>query len=91
MKIISGVGKPLMQGDVAFDDLESNFTKKVNASTGLFYEAIPFEMLRTYETKPQVVVQVGDFPAVCKNLTCHYNYTQPEGEITAFTFTKSTK
>lgn len=55
----------------------------------IFYEAIPFDMIRTYETKPQVLVQVGDYPAVCKNLDCDYTYVEPEGEVTGFTYTSS--
>jgi len=92
MKIVSGVDVPLTQGStVSADQLEYNSTKVVNASKSLFYESIPFEMLRTHETKPQVVVQVGDYPAVCKNLTCHYNYTVPEGIVTGFTYTAATR
>lgn len=92
MKIVSGVGKPLVQGaTVSAADLEYNSTKVVNASQSLFFESIPFEMLRTHETKPQVIVQVGDFPAVCKNLTCHFNYTVPEGNVTGFTYTAASK
>jgi hypothetical protein len=66
-----------------------NQTKIVNASTNLFYPVIPFEMLKTYETEPQVIVKVGDLPAVCHNMTCQWNYTIPEGEITAFTHTQT--
>lgn len=57
----------------------------------MFYEPIPFEMIKTYETKPQVIVNVGDMPAVCKNLTCDFTYTAPVGEITEFTYTAATK
>jgi len=48
-------------------------------------------MLRTYETKPQLLVTVDDLPAVCKNLTCDYSYILPEGNVTSFTYTESTK
>jgi len=34
----------------------ANTTRLVNATNALFYPAIPFEMLRTYETQPQVIV-----------------------------------
>lgn len=59
--------------------------------TNLFYEPIPFEMLKTYETKPQVIVNVGEMPAVCKNLTCDFTYTAPVGEITGFTYDEGAK
>jgi hypothetical protein len=48
-------------------------------------------MIKSYETKPQVIVNVGDMPAVCKNLTCDFTYTTPVGEITEFTYTKASK
>lgn len=75
--------------------LGGNTTSKQNVTVpygkNLFYEPIPFEMLRTYETQPQVIVTVGDNPAVCHNLTCHFNYSVPQGEVTAYTYTTATK
>jgi hypothetical protein len=60
-------------------------------SSNLFYEGIPFEFLKTYETEPQLIVKVNDDPVVCHNLTCDFRYIMPEGEITSFTFTESTR
>ena len=52
MRIISGVDTPLTHTKLAY-----NQSKIVNATNDLvFYEAIPFEMLRTFETNPQVEV-----------------------------------
>lgn len=82
MKIISGVDSP-MTGD----KLVSNFTKIINATNDvIFYESIPFEMLRTYETAPQIKVNIGDYPAVCKNLNCNFHYVVPVGEVHNFTY-----
>jgi hypothetical protein len=86
MRILTGKDTPLGGTNITF-----NQTKAVEASTNLFYEAIPFEMLRTYETEPQVLVTVGGYPAVCHNLTCHYHYTEPEGEVTAFQYAAASK
>lgn len=87
MRIISGVDTPLTHSKLQF-----NQSKIVNATNDLiFYEAIPFEMLRTFETNPQVEVQVGDYPAVCKNINCDYNFVIPEGEVTGFTYTAGTR
>jgi len=58
-------------------------------SSNLFYEPIPFEMLKTYETEPQVIVKVKDLPAVCHNLTCDFHYTEPVGVVESFTFDES--
>ena len=52
MRIISGVDTPLSNPKLVF-----NQSKIINATNDLvFYEAIPFEMLRTFETAPQVEV-----------------------------------
>jgi hypothetical protein len=50
MKIINGVDTPL--SDDSEVELVQNHTKVVNASDNIFYENIPFEMLRTFETEP---------------------------------------
>lgn len=81
MRIISGKNSELPEA-VVF-----NQSKPINASTNLYFEAVPFEMMRTYETQPQVIVKVGELPAVCHNLTCNFKYTTPVGEVTAFTYT----
>jgi len=60
-------------------------------NTNLFYEPIPFEFLKTYETKPQLIVEVDGLPAVCHNLTCDFTYTESVGEVTAFTFDTTSK
>ena len=59
--------------------------------TNLFYNPVPFEFLKTYEEKPQLIVKVGDQPAVCHNMTCDFTYTEPTGEITAVTYDKTSK
>jgi hypothetical protein len=59
-------------------------------SDNLFYEPVPFEFLRTFEEKPQLIVTVNDVPAVCHNLTCDFNYTEPVGEISNFLFNHNT-
>jgi hypothetical protein len=85
-EIVTSENNPLSSG---------NYTNYANVtvpySSNLFYEPIPFEMMRTYETEPQIIVTVGDQPAVCHNLTCDFTYILPEGEITAFTYTEATK
>jgi len=73
MKIVTGVDQPLTG-----TRLVSNNTKIIEATNDIiYYEAIPFDMLRTYETAPQVKVMVGDYPAVCKNLECGYHFVEP--------------
>jgi len=57
-----------------------------SASNNIYYPSIPFEMLRTKETMPQVQLTVGGVPAACHGLNCDYNYIAATGSITAFTF-----
>jgi hypothetical protein len=38
-----------------------------------------------------MLVEVGDLPAVCHNMTCDFTYIPNVGEITAFTFTEGSK
>jgi hypothetical protein len=85
-EIVQSETTPLVGGNLTFF---ANTT--VPYGTNLFYEPIPFEMLRTFETEPQLIVSVGKLPAVCHNLTCDFTYILPEGEITAFTYDESTK
>ena len=47
-------------------------------------------MLKTYETEPQVLVQVGELPAVCHNLTCDFKYIVPVGEVIEYSFDNTT-
>ena len=56
----------------------------------VFYEPIPFELLRTYETKPQITITVDGQPVVCKNLDCDFSYIDPVGEVTSFSFDDGT-
>jgi len=72
----------------------ANWTTWANISSpmgrNLFYNPIPFEMLRTVEEKPQLLVTVDSRPVVCHNMTCDFEYIRPVGEITAFSFDADT-
>ena len=60
-------------------------------STNLFYNPVPFEFLKTFEEKPQLIVNVGSQPAVCHNMTCDFTYVENKGEVTGFKFDETTK
>ena len=45
------------------------------------YEAVPFEMIRTAHTAPQVLVSIDDLPAVCTG-SCDYTYSAAQGLLT---------
>ena len=38
----------------------------------LMFWPIPFEMLETYEEKPQMLVEIDDMPAVCHSMDCSF-------------------
>jgi hypothetical protein len=59
-------------------------------SQNIFYEPIPFELLKTYETAPQIMVSVNNTPAVCHSMACDFTYTVAAAEVNAFTFDPST-
>lgn len=85
-KIIDSDVSPLKGDDIVITD-----ETIVPYGTNLFYDPVPFEFLRTYEEKPQVIVSVGEQPAVCHNMTCDFTYTKPVGEITSSTYDQATR
>ena len=85
-EIVTGTNTPLTGQNIVYDQATT-----VPYSQNLFYEPIPFEMLKTYETKPQIIVTVDGKPAVCHSMTCDYQYTDPVGSISSFTFDASTR
>jgi hypothetical protein len=86
LSIVSDTTTPLTGEEINLST--ENF---VPFSPNLFYEPIPFEFLRTYETKPQVLVTVNGEPAACHGLECDYQFIEPAGQITSFTYTESTR
>ena len=85
-EIVKSETSPLVGGDLVYKS-ETIYPY----GTNLFYNPIPFEFLKTFEEKPQIIVNVGDQPAVCHNMTCDFTYTEPTGEITGVTYDKTTK
>jgi hypothetical protein len=57
----------------------------------LLFWPIPFEMLETYEEKPQFLVEVDNMPAVCHSMKCSWMHIPAKGEVTAFTYDEGTK
>lgn len=86
MQILPGVDDPLTG-----EELEFRSIKVVPASDNLYYDVVPFEMLRTVETKPQVIMTIDGLPAVCHNLTCDFTYVEPKGEVTGFNYINTTR
>lgn len=87
-EVVSDDTTPLKAGEAQLDMVAKTI---VEGGKNLFYDAIPFENLKTYEEMPQVMVTIGGKPAVCHNLNCHFNYTKAVGEVTGFTFDEATR
>jgi len=66
-------------------DDQPEFVWDIEATYGpnAFIEVLPFEMLYTANTKPQVIVTIGDMPAVCANVYCNYEYQSTTALVTA--------
>jgi hypothetical protein len=84
-RIVSATSDPLTG-----ENLTYNQTTITPYSTNIQYDPIPFEMLRTYENKTQLIVTVDGNPAVCHNMTCNMAYIVPDAEVTGFSFADST-
>ena len=78
-------------GELENVGIVSETEEVVPLSSKIFYENIPFEMLKTVETRPQVIASVGGLPAVCKNLNCDYEYRNATAEITSWIYNPSTR
>jgi hypothetical protein len=62
----------------------------IEKSHNLFWEPIPFELLKTYETEPQVIISVDGLPAVCHSMDCGFKFVEAIGAMTTFTFDEAT-
>lgn len=50
-------------------------------------DVLPFEMLYTAETQPQVIVMIDDYPALCATTECGYVYETTDALITGVAVT----
>lgn len=57
----------------------------------LVFWPIPFEMLETYEEKPQMLVEIDDMPAVCHSMECEFTHIPAVGSVASFTFVEGTR
>lgn len=85
--IVSDDTSPL-EGD---GDLQYDGKCEQSYGSSVFYEQIPYEMLRTYVEKSQIKVKVGNELAICGNNNCGYTFKRARAVIKKFTYTKITK
>jgi hypothetical protein len=90
-EIVTGDTKPLVGDTDLSKPLTFSQTETQKFGTSIMYEVIPFEMLKTFVEKPQVIMMVGDFPAACDKVTCDYMYTTTALEISDFKYDPTTK
>jgi hypothetical protein len=79
-EIVSAEDDPLVGTNIQF-----NSETIVPYGKNLLFFPIPFEMLETYEEKPQMLVEIDDMPAVCHSMDCGFMHIPAVGEITEFT------
>lgn len=92
-EVVSFEDNPLI-GEITYDA-----ETIVPYDKNLLFFPIPFEMLETYEEKPQFLVEVEtmednrvrNMPAVCHSRKCDFTHIPAVGEITSFTFDASSK
>ena len=77
-EVISNEDNPLV-GDITY-----NAETIVPYGKNLMFWPIPFEMLETYEEKPQMLVEIDDMPAVCHSMECSFMHIPAVGEVTQF-------
>ena len=74
--IIDWEGKPLEGVGLEYHEFDLK-----QRGPGIMYEAIPFEMIRTAHTNPQILVTIDDLPAICTGI-CDYTYEISNSLIT---------
>jgi hypothetical protein len=84
--VASGVDSPLNNEDIHFFTEETTLAYD---STLVTYTPVPFEMIRTQHSSPQIVMTVDGRPIACRNVDCDYEYTVADAEITSFSLSGS--
>jgi hypothetical protein len=81
---------PYEENPLVGQNIQYNSEAVIEYGKNLMFWPIPFEMLETYEEKPQMIVEVDHMPAVCHSMDCGFMHIPAVGEITGFTFSSST-
>jgi hypothetical protein len=82
--VITNEDDPLVGADIQFEG-----TTVIPYGKNLMFWPIPFEMLNTYEEKPQMIVEIDSKPAVCHSMSCGFTHVPAVGEITSFAITEN--
>lgn len=86
MEVSSGIETPL-DGNMPYFNSTTFIPYDL---TRIFYEPVPFDMLYTVETTPQVIINIDGVEAVCDSLNCGYNYFAPVALINSVSYDDTT-
>lgn len=84
-EIVSAEENPLVGTNIQY-----NGETVIPYGKNLMFYPIPFEMLETYEEKPQMLVEIDDMPAVCHSMDCGFLHVPAVGVITSFELNEGT-
>jgi hypothetical protein len=84
-EIVSYAENPLV-GKITY-----NHETVIPYGKNLMFWPVPFEMLETYEEKPQFLVEVDNMPAVCHSMKCDFTHVAAVGEVSSFTYDEGLK
>jgi hypothetical protein len=82
---------PYEENPLVGQNIQYSSESIIEYGKNLMFWPIPFEMLETYEEKPQMIVEVDHMPAVCHSMDCGFMHIAAVGEVTSFTYSASTK
>mmetsp|Transcript_29259 Transcript_29259/g.28370 ORF Transcript_29259/g.28370 Transcript_29259/m.28370 type:complete len:135 (-) Transcript_29259:2255-2659(-) len=94
-----GIASDMMQAEVedglaeglVGNMIQYDSTTYSQFGSNLFYEPIPYELLHTLNTVPDISVKVNGVTSICVNFNCQFKLIDPEGELNTFTYTEATK
>jgi len=59
-------------------------------ASSLYYSPIPFDMIKTQHTNPQIVMVADNMPVACRTVDCDFVYVAEASEIASFSVSGNT-
>lgn len=75
-----------LSGPALFDPATdiSRTTIKAYNGNAIVYLPIPYDLIHTQHTNPQVLMTVDELPVACREVDCDYIYTVADAEVSGF-------
>jgi len=75
-----------LSGPLSFDEATDFMTSTIKPYNGatIVYNPMPYEMIKTQHTNPQIVMTVDSLPAACRKVDCDFLYADAAPEMTSF-------